>query len=188
MLSSLKLRPGGKILEKHILITGLPGVGKTTLIRKVLTGLPPAVPVAGFFTGELREGGERVGFEVETLDGRKGVLSHVRFKSPCRVGRYGVDIVGFETLVLPLLQAREARLFVIDEIGKMECFSGPFVRSVKALLDAGPPVIGTVALKGGGFIESVKSRSDVAVVEVTVRTRDDLVGQIALELRKRLGI
>ena len=175
-------------MGKHILVTGLPGVGKTTLIRKVLTGLPPAFPVAGFFTGELREGGHRVGFEIETLDGRKGVLSHVRFKSPCRVGGYGVDIGGFERLALPLLRAGEAGLYVIDEIGKMECFSSPFIQTVTALLDAGPPVFGSVALKGSGFIESIKARRDVTLVEVTVGTRDDRVGQIALELRKRIGI
>jgi len=174
-------------LGKHILVTGLPGVGKTTLIRKVLAGLPPAFPVAGFFTGELREGGHRVGFEIETLDGRKGVLSHVRFQSPCRVGRYGVDIGGFERLVLPILRAGEPDLYVIDEIGKMECFSGPFVQAMTALLDAGTPVFGSVALKGGGFIETVKARSDVTLVEVTVRTRDSLVGQIVPELRKQLG-
>jgi len=174
-------------LGKHILVTGLPGVGKTTLIRKVLAGLPTTFPVAGFFTGELREGGHRVGFEIETLDGRKGVLSHVRFQSPCRVGRYGVDIGGFERLVLPILRAGEPDLYVIDEIGKMECFSGPFVQAVTALLDAGTPVFGSVALKGGGFIERVKGRSDVTLVEVTVRTRDSLVGQIVPELRKQLG-
>jgi len=174
-------------LGKHILVTGLPGVGKTTLIRKVLAGLPPAFPVTGFFTGELREGGHRVGFEIETLDGRKGVLSHVRFQSPCRVGRYGVDIGGFERLVLPILRAGEPDLYVIDEIGKMECFSGPFVQAVTALLDAGTPVFGSVALKGGGFIERVKGRSDVTLVEVTVRTRDSLVGQVVPELRKQLG-
>ena len=175
-------------MGKHILVTGLPGVGKTTLIRKVLMELPPAFPMAGFFTGELREGGHRVGFEIETLDGRKGVLSHVRFKSPCRVGRYGVDIGGFERLVLPLLRAGEAGLYVIDEIGKMECFSSPFIQTVTARLDAGPPVFGSVALKGSGFIESIKARRDVTLVEVTVGTRDDRVGQIALELRKRIGI
>ena len=174
-------------MGKHILVTGLPGVGKTTLIRKVLAGLPPAFPVAGFFTGELREGGHRVGFEIETLDGLKGVLSHVRFQSPCRVGRYGVDIGGFERLVLPILRAGEPDLYVIDEIGKMECFSGAFVQTVTALLDAGTPVFGSVAFKGGGFIERVKGRSDVTLVEVTVRTRDSLVGQIVPELRKQLG-
>ena len=175
-------------MGKHILITGLPGVGKTTLIRKVLAGLPSTLPAAGFFTGELREGGQRVGFAIETLDGRKGVLSHVRFQSPHRVGRYGVDLGGFEKLVLPLLHAGAAGLYVVDEIGKMECFSSPFIQTVTALLDSGPPVFGSVALKGGGFIERVKARRDVTLVELTVKTRDDLAGQLVLELRKRLGL
>ena len=55
---------------------------------------------SGFFTAEIREAGERVGFTINTLDGCSGVLSHIRFGGGARVGRYGVDVKGFEDLVL----------------------------------------------------------------------------------------
>ena len=165
-------------MKKNLFVTGLPGTGKTTLIRKVLERLPPGMTASGFYTAEIREAGERVGFAVNTLDGRRGLLAHVGIGSRARVGRYGVDVKGFEDLVLPLLEAGRAGLYVIDEVGRMECFSRAFCDKVRALLDSGAPVLGTVALKGGGFIAEVKARDDVALFEVTVKNRDVLPGEI----------
>jgi nucleoside-triphosphatase len=173
-------------LKKNFFVTGLPGTGKTTLIRKVLDMLSPVVAASGFYTAEIRESGERVGFAVSTLDGRSGVLSHIRFRGGARVGRYGVDVKGFEGLVLPLLEAGRAGLYVVDEIGKMECFSRAFCDKVRALLDSGAPVLGTVALKGGGFIAEVKARDDVTLFGVTVKNRDILPEEIDRILRSRL--
>jgi nucleoside-triphosphatase len=172
-------------LKKNLFATGLPGTGKTTLIRKVLERLPPDV-ASGFFTAEIRESGERVGFTINTLDGRSGLLAHVRTGGGARVGRYGIDVPGFEGLVLPLLEAGRAGLYVIDEVGKMECFSRAFCESVQTLLDSETPVLGTVALKGGGFIAEVKARSDVALFEVTARNRERLMNEILLTLTKQL--
>jgi nucleoside-triphosphatase len=174
------------LLKKNLLVTGLPGTGKTTLIRKVLERLPVEVAASGFFTAEIRESGERVGFTINTLDGRSGVLSHIRIAGDARVGRYGVDVQGFEGLVLPLLEAGRAGFYVIDEIGKMECFSQAFCASVKILLDSTTPVLGTVALKGGGFIAEVKARDDVALFDVTVKNRDRLFDEILRTLMDRL--
>ncbi len=173
-------------MKKNLFVTGLPGTGKTTLIRRILDGLPPGTAVSGFFTAEMRESGERVGFTVNTLDGQSRLLAHVRIGGHARVGRYGVDVAGFEGLVLPLLEPDRARLYVIDEIGRMECFSRVFCASVKGLLDSGAPVLGAVALKGGGFIAEVKARDDVALCEVTSRNRDRLVDEIRLVLADRL--
>lgn len=173
-------------MKKNLFITGLPGTGKTTLIRRVLDRLPSGVRASGFFTAEIREAGERVGFTVSALDGRSGSLAHVRIGGRVRVGRYGVDVAGFEDFVLPLLEPGGAGLYVIDEIGKMECFSQVFCGAVKRLLDSEAPVLGTVARKGGGFIAEVKARDDVALYEVTVRNRDALPGEMTRALLERL--
>ena len=81
--------------KKNLLITGLPGVGKTTLMRKVYEALKNFHPV-GFYTAEIREEGMRKGLELISLEGKRGILSHVDIKSPYRVGRYKVDVRGFE--------------------------------------------------------------------------------------------
>jgi len=173
-------------LKKNLFVTGLPGTGKTTLIRKILNKLPPGVAVSGFFTAEIRESGNRIGFTVSTLDGRSGLLAHVRAGGRARVGRYGVDVAEFEGLVLPLLERGRAGLYVIDEVGKMECFSPAFCGSVKGLLDSEAPVLGTVALRGGGFIAEVKARDDVDLFEVTVKNRDVLADEIGRILWSRV--
>ena len=77
------------LTKNNILITGLPGIGKTTLIKKLSEELRNFHPV-GFYTAEIREEGIRNGFELISLDGRKGLLSHIDIKSPYRVGKYKI--------------------------------------------------------------------------------------------------
>ena len=161
--------------KKNILITGLPGVGKTTLIVKLVTRLKALKPT-GFYTAEIRERGERVGFELVGLDGRKAVLSHVNFKGVHRVGRYGVDVEGFDAFLKTIpFQADETGLAVIDEIGKMECCSSHFRRLIIDLMESDKPMLATMAMKGGGLIAEVKLRSDVAIHELTSGKRGMLL-------------
>lgn len=173
-------------MKKNIFVTGSPGVGKTTLIQKVLDNIPPGISSCGFFTNELRESGIRVGFEITTLNGLRGILSHTRFKTKHRVGKYGVDVAGFEELVLPFLHSEKTQIFVVDEIGKMECFSEKFCLKMAALLDSDSPVFGSIALKGGGFIGEVRLRKDVEIVLVTHENRDSLVPILAQRISRML--
>ncbi len=172
---------------RHILITGLPGVGKTTLIRELVKRLAEHNP-AGFYTEEIRDAqGTREGFRLVTLDGRGLVLSHIRHPGPSRVGRYGVDVAGFERLLAELdLRHAPSRLIMIDEIGKMECFSRRFTDDVTALLNCPKLLIATIALKGEGFICGVKQRPDCRLVTVTRENRDRLPDELASELQNRL--
>jgi nucleoside-triphosphatase len=171
----------------HILITGLPGVGKTTLIRTLLERLAEYRP-AGFYTEEIRgEEGTREGFRLVTLCGRQLILSHIRHTGPRRVGRYGVDVEGFECLLEELdLRDSLAPLIIIDEIGKMECFSRRFIDNVALLLDGPKTLIATIALKGEGFIKQVKQRPDCRLVTITRENRDGLLDELARELQARL--
>lgn len=172
-------------MSANLLLSGRPGVGKTTLVRRVLQELNN-VPAVGFYTVEIRSEGRRRGFRVVTLDGQETVLAHVEIRSKHRVGRYGVDVAAFERVVLPRLTvAPPTRLVVIDEIGKMECFSHAFREAVVLALDTDTPVLATIALRGDRFIEGLKARKDVAVIEITPANRNHLARDLATRLRGR---
>jgi nucleoside-triphosphatase len=175
-------------MKSNLLITGSPGVGKTTLVLRVLADLP-AETACGFITQELRQGGRRVGFEVQTLGGESGVLAHTDIKSRHRVGRYGVDVASFEKLALPTLDATnaDASLIVIDEIGKMECFSARFRETVVNALDAEQAVLATIPLRGKQFIEKLKARPDVTLLRITRQNRDELAQQVQAWIKEAIS-
>ncbi|MHC4061641.1 MAG: NTPase [Planctomycetota bacterium] len=162
-----------------ILLTGLPGCGKTTAIMKVISDLDPE-KVAGFYTEEMRHDGIRKGFRWIRLDSQSGILAHVDIKSPAKVGKYGVDIGGFEKNVMPVLDPddTDAELFVIDEIGKMECFSEKFVTAVRRLFRSDRSVLATVAKKGGGLISAVKNYPGIMQFNLTTRNRNETIAEM----------
>ncbi|MEW6585720.1 MAG: NTPase [Nitrospirota bacterium] len=174
-------------VRKNILVTGMPGSGKTTLIRKVAESLND-VPAAGFYTEEIREDSQRKGFLLISLGGGRRVLSHVEIASRYRVGKYGVDIEGFDGFLdsLPVFDP-SCRLVIIDEIGKMECLSGKFVTMIQQALGSAKPVVATVASVGAGIISDVKMRDDVSLFEVTRNNRDVLPEEITTAVRKLVG-
>ena len=170
-----------------ILITGRPSVGKTTLIRKVADSLSGR-RLGGFYTEEMRVAGERHGFRLVTFDGRERVMARVGIRGPHRVGKYGVDVSAIDQLAESALELRgETEIYLVDEIGKMECFALKFVSAMRALLDSQKLIIATIAQKGGGFIEEVRRRRDALILEVTRENRDQLPEQVLawLESAKR---
>lgn len=162
-----------------ILVTGLPGCGKTTAVMQIIEKLD-CQKAAGFYTKEIREGSTRKGFRWIGLDGTSGVLAHVDIKGRFKVGRYGVDIAAFEEQVVPMLDLeREGiELFIIDEIGKMECLSGRFVGAVRRLFESDKSVLATVAQKGGGLISEVKRYPDVKLFTLKRENFDKTIAEI----------
>jgi len=163
-----------RLRHAKTLITGKPGVGKTTLVRKIIERMI-SVNIVGFYTAEIRSKGSRLGFELQGINGKRQILAHVDIDSRYRVGRYGVNIDGFEVLLdtLDLLDP-DVELIVIDEIGKMELFSSHFQRLVRNVLNSDKQVLATIPLKGNEFIREIKKRSDIHLFEVTYGYRDRL--------------
>jgi len=170
----------------NLFVTGRPGVGKTTLIEKVLSLL--SVEAAGFHTREIRDGGGRTGFSISSLSGDAGVLAHVDLDTPYRVGRYGVNRADLERVGVPAIEdaVRLGRLVVMDEIGRMELFSPAFRTAVERALDSPATVFGTIQDRSNPFLDGVRARPDVTVLRITERNRDAAVDVVARALEHAL--
>jgi nucleoside-triphosphatase len=169
-------------VSAKILLTGVPGVGKTTLIREIARLL--GGKAGGFYTEETREGRTRTGFDIVTLDGRRAALSRVNMASRFRVGKYGVDLDGLDSVAVRAVEDSIDRnqTIVIDEIGKMELFSEAFRHSVARAFDSPNLVVAVVMLKSHPFADQLKQRPGVETIEVTMSNRDRLAPDIVRKL------
>ncbi len=172
------------LMTEKVLLTGRPGCGKTTLIKRVVSNL--ARRAGGFYTEEIREGRTRAGFKIVTLDGEEAVFAHVDLKTPEHVGKYGLDLSALERIgvgaVHQALQAR--RLVVIDEIGPMEIRSLIFRDAVNEALDSEVPLLATIFARPLPFTEAIKSRPDVTLIEVRRDKRERLVSELSDRIRE----
>ncbi len=165
--------------ETKLVITGKPGVGKSTLAARVVQLLRGKLRIAGFTTAEVRAPtGERAGFDVVCVDGRRSALARAGAESRVHVGRYGVNVVAFERIALPELARRDVDLMVIDEIGRMEIASERFQQAVIEALAAPFAVLATLGNGDLPFFEAVRARSDVELITLTERNRDALVARL----------
>jgi nucleoside-triphosphatase len=170
-----------------ILITGQPGIGKTTLIKRLAE--KAGEQAGGFYTQEIREGGIRKGFEIVTFDGERTYLS---LKSPQRAfdreivfKSYRINLDGIEKVAVPaLLKARaEGKIVIVDEIGPMEIFSRIFCDTIRQLLDdENVTMIGTIIKRPYQFADEVKRHLRIQIVEITYKNRDGMAAEIWGEL------
>lgn len=159
-------------------LTGVPGIGKTTLIQRVAEGLPNR-SLGGFYTEEIRIRGVRHGFRLESFRGGSAVIAHVDLPKRYRVGRYGVDVAAIDELASTALsQVPPADVYLVDEVGKMECMSTRFVRELLALLDAPCTIVATIARSGAGLIAELKRRPGTTLWEVTYANREEMPARV----------
>ena len=164
-----------------LLLSGLPGVGKTTVVR-ALPALVSGWRFAGFTTDEILQHGHRVGFQGRTIDGRVLLIAHQEFAG-ARVGKYGVDVPAIDQLAASLLPRNGVEAYLIDEVGKMECMSTVFVQAVQRLLALPVRIVATVSAKGGGLIETIKNHPRAQLWDVTAGNRASLPGEIVAWLQ-----
>jgi len=166
-------------VNRLLFVTGRPGIGKTTVLLNAAEGLQArGYHVGGMISMEIRQEGERVGFEiVDFRTNRRGWLARVDQLVGPQVGKYRVnpsdlDSIGANAVLNAL---RDADVVVIDEIGPMELLSQAFRKSVCEALGSGKLVLGVIH-QGvrDPIIESVKKRDDVFIVTVDFANRKHL--------------
>ncbi|CAH0579023.1 unnamed protein product [Chrysodeixis includens] len=184
---------------KFFILTGEPGVGKTTLTKKLSSAISSnGIKTAGFYTEEIRSSRIREGFDIVTFNGARARLA----RDEClllppikhRVGKYGVLVEEFENLALPALQkpdSNEPQLLVIDEIGKMEFFSQRFKNAVKEIFSPTSDyiVLATIPVRmGDKVIETIRNHSQARVWMITKENRNTIHNEILKEMNKVFNI
>jgi nucleoside-triphosphatase len=166
-------------LTFRVFLTGIPGVGKSTVVRKVVQRIrQDCVKVGGITSADLRSGSTRVGFEIRDLmTGEAGVLAHVNEATGPRIGKYHVksedlDRIGTEAILSAI---KYANLIVIDEVGPMELTSSRFKDAVQAALACGKSLLGTVHRNAQDpLVQAIRRDRAIEVIEVTNENRDSL--------------
>ena len=165
--------------KRVLLLTGDPGVGKTTVIIKVVEALKAeGVSVGGMISREVREGNVRIGFEIiDSTNNKHGWLAHANQKGGPQVGKYHVNMEGLENIgVKAIIQATEkCSVVAVDEIGPMELYSQLFKQAVKQALASNKLVLAIMHAKARDpLISLAKQRDDAAIFTVTLGNRDIL--------------
>lgn len=182
--------------KKNILITGLPGCGKSTLVIRISSRIDARA--RGFTTADIRsprgtqEGSRpaREGFRITTLAGEEGVLARKGAPEGPRVGSYRVNLSDLDRLGAAEVEAGLAdpatELIVIDEIARMELFSPRMRRAIEAALDSPKPLLATIQIRRDPFLDAIRSRADVLLLTLAPGTADEVEPIVVGELSRLL--
>ena len=167
-----------------IVLTGAPGVGKTTALIRVAQALNErGVKVGGIVSRELRTNNNNMRIGVEFINlgtNDRNVLASITGNGP-KVGKYFVNIAGCRFAAERLTNAvRNSDVIICDEIGPMEVKSREFIDSVKNLLDVDKKVIVVVHQKLQHLLADEFRNKSSLLIKLNLENREK-VNEILLD-------
>lgn len=157
------------------LLTGEPRMGKTTLIKQLIDAIGPDL-CGGFYTEEITNSSDRVGFKCVSVSGESVEIAHVESPSSTRIGRYGMDVEAFEDFAVNLLEdaLSSKKIIVIDEIGFMQMLSASFQKIVQEIICDHRIVLGTIPIESHPEIDKIKYQQEVSIISLNEFNRDTI--------------
>jgi nucleoside-triphosphatase len=172
-------------MPHNVFVAGRPGIGKTALIYRLYRDLTPLL-IRGFYKEAIYENNILKGFRISTFNFRELILAHIHIEGPDRFNEFGLNLDGFDTIVSEQFHLDKlVELFLIDEIGSMECRSKIFREKFIDLLDSKVPVITTIAAIEVLDALKIKNRKDITLLKMTISNRDTIWKNILVEIDKK---
>ena len=154
----------------NILVTGKPRSGKSTLVEKIVEEVDSK---RGFYTREMRENGERTGFQIVAYDGGKYLLASTKITREHKVGRYNVTLSSLDAEVVKMQKFKNGEFLYLDEIGQMQLYSGRFKKLIKNCVRAPNNFLGTLTeVYEDEITKWLKARKDVQIIRIDENNRD----------------
>ena len=166
-------------MKRLFFITGSPGIGKTTVLLRTVEVLEKAgIKIGGMISHEVREEGNRVGFEILDFETKKhGWLAHVNQPTGPQVGKYRVNLKDLEVVGAESIRnaVATAQVVIIDEVGPMELHSLVFKEAVVQALNSGKPVLGVIHQRARDqLIDLIRRRADAEIIEIAYANRENV--------------
>lgn len=171
-------------MQRHALIVGSRGVGKSTLISQVLSQLKS--PVTGFETVKLPI--QSGAHPIHILEvGRQDFPTEENLVGRCREKCLEVFPQVFDRFAPRLLAPKpHGALVKLDELGILESSSPVFCAGVMTLLDGEVPVIAAVKHKHTPFLDGVRSHGNCRVFHLTEENRQVIQAQVLAFFKSQL--
>lgn len=171
----------------HALIVGSPGVGKSTLIRRIRQEL--GMPVFGYETKkeDLLADPEQGSPLYFYPAGKNHVQSEENLIGFCGNKDFAAMGQVFDRFA-PLLRGPvpEGHLVLLDEIGYLEREARDFQEAVLSLLSGDAPLIAAVKDKEAPFLNRVRTHPKCRCFYITEENRDSLYSEVLQFLRSQL--
>ena len=173
-------------MAKNVLIAGAPGIGKTSLITRLHRDLTPLF-IRGFYKEAIHEYQILKGYRLATFDFQELILAHMHIIGPDRSGEFGLNLDGLNDMISNQLNPDpKVELFLIDEIGLMECASLQFRQMIVNAMNSKIPLIATLASLDVLEILNIKNREDISIQKMSHKNRDSIWKSVLVELSKPL--
>ena len=174
----------------HTMIVGGQGVGKSTLIRRVLEQLD--VSLCGYRTRKEDDladpelGSPIYLYEVGApmKQTRENQVGYCKDQKPLV---YPEVFDGFAPKLQEMKQT-DKELILMDELGTMEARGKEFCPAVLELLDETTPILAAVKDKYHPFLEEIRNHPHCQCFTITRENRDQLVEEVAAFVRQQLSI
>jgi len=178
------------MIKNNIFLTGSIGIGKSTIIRKVINQL--SLHVCGFSVDrEGKKNNWNAFYLVEASSfnngdrSKKSKYNRFAFRNDYSKN-WEINIQVFNEIGVKLLtNIDNADIVIMDELGRFELTAYRFQQKVYEVLNSDKPVLGVIKDESNPFLDDIRNRKDVQIFRVTLGNREEVYKEV-LSLIKQI--